>query len=160
MGLPGLIFAGKFPADMIQKTLLVLSILLGMFTCYSQEEVTSANGGERLASFLERFEKSDLNGDGVLTVDEMHDFLDSKIKDGAKSVKTKRQEGEKRSLKNLSSRVYLAIFLKESPNTDLNKDGVLTKEELLTYIKAQRKIINENGEKVPAPPRQSVAVLQ
>lgn len=158
MGLIAPGFAIKFPAVMIHKTLLVILFFPGIFTCFGQEEVTSANGGERLKSFLERFEKSDLNGDGVLTVDEMHDFLDSKIKDGAQSTKTKRQTGEKRSLKNLSSRVYLAIFLKESPKTDLNQDGILTKAELLTYIKAQRKIINENGEKVPAPSAQSVVV--
>jgi hypothetical protein len=57
----------------------------------------------------------------------------------------------------LKSRIYLAVFLKESPKTDLNQDGILTKEELLKYVKGQRKIINEKGEKVPAPPSHTVA---
>jgi len=132
------------------KLLSIIPCLLGITLCHADEEVTSANGGDRLKSFYERFEKSDLNGDKILTVDEMHDYLDAKIKDGTTSDKAK-APGTKGSFKNLTSRVYLAIFLEESPNTDLNKDGILTKDELLTYVKMQRKVINAKGEKVPAP---------
>ncbi len=135
---------------MKHKLLFIVPCLLGSVFCHADEEVTSANGGDRLKGFYERFDKSDLNGDKVLTVDEMHDYLDAKIKDGATSDKAK-PPGAKGSFKNLTSRVYLAIFLQESPNTDLNKDGILTKDELLTYVKMQRKVINAKGEKVPAP---------
>ena len=95
---------------------------------------------------------SDLNGDGILTVDEMHEFLDTNIRDGSVSEKTKGQGGGIRGrFKGLKSRVILGMFLEESPESDLNRDGVLTKEELLSYVLSQRKVINENGEIVPAP---------
>jgi hypothetical protein len=144
---------------MKHKLLSIIPCLLGVSICLADEEVTSANGGDRLKSFYERFEKSDLNGDKILTVDEMHDYLNDKIKDGATSDKAK-PPGAKGSFKNLSSRVYLAIFLQESPNTDLNQDGILTKEELLTYVKMQRKVINSKGEKVPAPGNPTVVSAQ
>lgn len=133
--------------------LFILSLsLLGCGTVFGLEEVTSANGGERLKTFLERAEISDLNGDGVLTVDEMHEFLDTNIKDGSISEKTKvRGSGLRGRFKGLKSRVILGMFLEESPESDTNGDGVLTKEELLSYVLSQRKVINEKGEIIPAP---------
>lgn len=135
------------------KRFIILSLsLLSCGTVFALEEVTSANGGERLKVFLERAEMSDLNGDGVLTVDEMYEFLDTNIKDGSVSEKTRGKGGGIRGrFKGLKSRVILGMFLEESPESDINGDGVLTKEELLSYVLSQRKVINEQGEIIPAP---------
>ena len=108
--------------------------MLGMVFTLGAEEVTSENG-PRLKEFYAKFPKSDLDKNGILTLDEMHDYLDKKIEDGSRSD----DKG-----KNLISRIYLKKLLKRSPDTDLNKDGVLTKEELLTFVK-QNKAVSPEG---------------
>jgi len=126
---------------MIHKPLIIFlltSLLNNAWIGAQAEEYTSENG-DRLKRFYERFPKADLDKNGVMTLDEMHDYLDSKIKDGATSEKgANKKQRRKGSFKNLSSRVYLTVFLQESPETDLNKDGILTKVELLEFVKLKK----------------------
>ncbi len=136
----------KLPAFLLFSLIAISSGL------QASEEVTSANGGDRLKGFLERFDKSDLDGDGVLTVDEMHSFLDKKIKDGSVSDSKPTQSVNLKKLKGLKSRSYLnAFYIETSAECDINKDGQVTKNELLLYVLSQRKIINAAGEQVPHP---------
>jgi len=140
---------------MKNRLLFLASCLLCFSMCLGDEEVTSANGSDRLLEFYERFPSADTNGDGVLTVDEMHDFLKATISDGSTSQKGEKETGKesiKGAVSKIKSRVFLAKLLEKSPDADNNpKDGVLTKQEILDYVLSQRKIINAKGEKVPDP---------
>lgn len=137
---------------MNHKSLTIFAaIFLCATFCFGLEEVTSANGGDRLKGFLEKFEKSDNNKDGVLTVDEMHDFLDKKIKNGSKSDPNPTKTVNLKKLKGLKSRAYLnAFYIETEGGADTNKDGTLTKAELLAYVLSQRKVITATGEQIPA----------
>lgn len=110
------------------KPLLTILCAIGFTSAAYSQEATSQDS-DRMQEFLARFPKSDLNSNGVLTLDEMHDYLDKKIKDGATST----VKGKK-----LISRIYLREILEKTPASDLNKDGVLTKEELLRFVKMQK----------------------
>ena len=89
------------------------------------KEVTSENG-PRVKAFYQKFPKSDLNKDGILTMTEMYDFLDARLDPGARSD----NKGT-----NFIDRIYLKLILRKSPDTDLDGDGVLTKQELLEFVK-------------------------
>lgn len=115
-------------------------------------EVNSSNGGDRLKSFYERFEKSDLNKDGILTVDEMHSFLDKQIKKGTVSDPKPTKTVNLKKIRGVKSRAYLnAFYIETKGGCDTDGNGVLTKMELLDYVMSQKKIYNAKGEKVPHP---------
>ena len=144
---------------MKHKLLIIIPCLLGFVLCSTAqevkgapgEEVNSSNGGDRLKSFHERFEKSDLNADGKLTVDEMHAYLNKQIKDGSKSDLNPSKTVNLKKLKGLKSRAYLnAFFIETKGSADVSGDGVLTKAELLKYVLSQRKVFDENGNQVPS----------
>lgn len=109
------------------KLLILIPCLLGFSITAKSEEITSENGPQ-LKEFYTRFPKSDANKNGILTIDEMYDYLDKKIKNGASSEK----KGK------FISWIYLKEILEKSPESDLNKDGVLTKVELLEFVKRQK----------------------
>ena len=119
---------------MTHKLLILIPCAVGfIFSANAQEgtdvtkvtEVTSENG-PRVKAFYEKFPKSDLNKDGILTMTEMYDFLDAKLDAGARSD----NKGT-----SFIDRIYLKLILKKSPDTDLDGDGVLTKQELLEFVK-------------------------
>ncbi len=101
-----------------QPLLFALLLPLPALAMPPEGEITSENG-PRLREFLERFPRSDLDQDGVLTLPEMHDYLDEKIKDGADS----------------SDNIRLKLIHRKTPEADLDSNGVLTKEELLAFVK-------------------------
>lgn len=141
---------------MKHKLIISFTCLLGSIFCYGTdkkglpgEEVNSSNGGDRLLAFYERFEKSDLDSDGKLTVDEMHDFLNKVIKEGAQSDPTPTKTVSLKKLKGLKSRAYLnALYIETNGKADTSGDGILTKAELLKYVISQRKVFNKEGEQV------------
>ncbi|MDF1812280.1 MAG: hypothetical protein P1V20_08700 [Verrucomicrobiales bacterium] len=110
------------------KLLSVVLFSIGYFDSATAEEITSENG-DKLKEFYTRFPKSDANKNGILTLDEMYNYLDKKIKDGA----TSELKGKK-----FVSRIYLKEILEKTPASDLNQDGILTKEELLQFVKSQK----------------------
>lgn len=98
-------------------------------------EITSETGSN-MKEFFEKFPKSDLDQNGVLTLDEMYQYLDAKIDDGSSSD----MRGK------IISRTYLKRILKKSPEADLNQDGVLTKTELLEFVKLQKKLSPDSNQ--------------
>lgn len=103
---------------MMKKYLLCACLLSLSIGGLSAAELTSKSNA-KLAKVMKNFPKSDVNGDGTLTMSELRGFVSKKIKDGATSKKNP----------------YLKRLLKEEKDADKNGDGVLTKAELLTHLK-------------------------
>jgi len=80
-------------------------------------ELTSSNN-KKLKKVMNAFPKSDTNGDKVLTMSELHDFVKLRMKDSATS----------------QTNLQLKRLLKEEQDADKDGDGVLTKAELLAHL--------------------------
>lgn len=73
----------------------------------------------KLKAVFERLPKTDANGDGILTLPELRQYVEVKFRDRATS----------------RSNLYMSQFFKYEPTADANKDGVLTKHELLYHLR-------------------------
>lgn len=82
--------------------------------------MTSVNNF-KLKAVFDALPKTDGNGDGILTLDELKAYVHGKFNDQATS----------------QFNPYLNRFLKNEPISDKNNDGVLTKQELLNHLTEQ-----------------------
>lgn len=97
--------------------LLCFSAVISL-TLVNGEELSSANN-KKLKKVKNAFPKSDSNGDNILTLSELHDFVKLRMNDGATS----------------KSNLQLKRLLKEEPDADKNGDSILTKAELLAHLR-------------------------
>jgi len=97
-----------------------LVCLLGGLLEVSGAELTSENNF-KLKAVYGALPRTDGNGDGILSLDELKTYVRDKFNDQATS----------------QFNPYLSRFLKGEPLADKNCDGVLTKDELLTHLHEQ-----------------------
>ena len=96
-------------------------ILISACSNLFADELTSENH-PKLKVVFEKVPKTDGNGDGILTLGELRDYVQTNFRDRATS----------------RFNLYLGQFLKNEPEADKNHDGVLTKSELLAHLQDPR----------------------
>jgi hypothetical protein len=96
----------------------ILILLIGAAFKVSAGELSSVNNS-KLKAVYDALPKTDGNGDGTLTLAELREYVQAKFKDRATS----------------RSNLYMSRFFKYEPTADYNRDGVLTKLELLHHLR-------------------------